>query len=673
MPPALPRRDILSPADDPARRNGGVAIQHGGSTISRPRADKKSKAAANPSRRQRWIGPAILFAAAIIAIAPLLVRGAARGGDFGFHFISWIDARQSILMGVLSPHWAYSPNFGAGEPRFLFYPPLSILAGALLGMVFPWSFVPLLFSILLLAATGLAVRALARETLPDGPATLAGCAAIFLGYPLFNLYKRCDYAEMLAAALIPLLLLFALRRRNQSGTFWQRTCDGSAAPLALVIAAIWLSNGPVGIMAAYLLAAIAFTCAVIEKSLVPPCPRRRRHRRRHGAGCLLSHPRHRRTQLGQHPVRFHPQPFCRGKQLALRPPRRSRHDLARLLLLWVSLVAVEMLAVAFVGAAILWMRGVIPGPRRWWLPLALIPPAVLFLLFPISHPFWNLPELRLLQFPWRWLVVLEAPMAICFAAAVWAKRKGLRIFLVAASAILFVAISLATSQIWFLDSSHFQASILESVREGAGVLGKPEYAPPGTRLPLIDHPIAAACLLDTPSASPQASANSAPTWDGQPASCSVTSWHEALLLSNPFLAAPPPYAEEDRRIIGVAAHPGYLILRLRAFPAWAVTVNGAPVTPKTERERGFLAVPVPQGNVQVTVDWTTTRDVVAGRLVSAAAVLLLTALYLFERKRWRLPFSPPLAAAEPIPPQPEAKPRTASRTPPRNAKPSRRK
>jgi hypothetical protein len=91
--------------------------------------------------------------------------------------------------------------------------------------------------------------------------------------------------------------------------------------------------------------------------------------------------------------------------------------------------------------------------------------------------------------------------------------------------------------------------------------------------------------------------------------------------------------QEQRRIVGVAEHAGYLILRLRYYPAWGVKVNGIPVTPRAERERGLMAIPVPQGKVQVSVDWTTTGDVVAGRWVSAVAFLLLTGLYAFERKR----------------------------------------
>jgi hypothetical protein len=269
-------RVILSSVDEartPSARDFRTPASHmdGGPIISRSRAGKQSKTTANVlSRPNRWAGPAIILVAAFIAMGPLLWHGSSSlGNDLRFHFISWIDARQGMSMGFLYPHWAYSPNFGAGEPRFVLYPPISWMAGAVLGMLLPWSVVPLVLSILLLAATGLAVRALARETMADGPATLAGCAAIFLGYALFNVYKRCAFAEMAGGFWIPLLLLFALRRRNPSGNFWDRAFDGSTAPLALIVAGIWLSNGPLGIMAGYLLAAVMLVSALMEKSLVP--------------------------------------------------------------------------------------------------------------------------------------------------------------------------------------------------------------------------------------------------------------------------------------------------------------------------------------------------------------------------------------------------------------------
>ena len=214
-------------------------------------------------------GPAIIVLASVVAVAPLLFIGPSCRSDFGFHLVSWMDAGRSLAAGIPYPHWANSPNFGAGEPKFVFYPPITWMMGAVLGMILPWSLVPFVLFVVLLAATGMATRALARMALEDGAATLAGCAAIFIGYALFNVYRRDDFSEMTGGFWIPLLLLFLLRRGNRAGNFLERTFDGSAVPLALVVAGMWLSSGPLGIMGSYLLAAVALVRAALEKSLAP--------------------------------------------------------------------------------------------------------------------------------------------------------------------------------------------------------------------------------------------------------------------------------------------------------------------------------------------------------------------------------------------------------------------
>lgn len=573
------------------------------------------------SRPNHLAGTAIILLAAVIAVGPLLMRGPACGSDFGFHLVSWIDAEHSITLGVPNPHWANSPNFGAGEPRFVFYPPLSWMSGAVLGIFLPWKIVPLVLFIALLAGTGLANRALAREVLADGPATLAGCSAIFLGYALFNVYKRCDFAELAGGVWIPLLLLFALRRRNPAGTFRERIFDGSAAPLALVMAGAWLSNGPVGLMSCYLLAAVALLSALLEKSLVPI------------ARAAIS------TAMGLALASIYLLPavwerswasiqyavtlshfLIENSWLFARhdDPGMFSHDM---LLHRVSWVAVVMVAIALGGLLVAWLRGTMPGERRFWLPLALIPLAILFLLFPISQPVWNaLPWLRLLQFPWRWLVVLEAPMAIFFASALWFDRRNLRIAVLALSAVVFAGITVAAGQQWFQECDSVEASLQKEIQGGIGVRGRPEYAPPGIHFAMVDRVVHPACLLDAPQAGAgQADTGSVPTWDGEAASCD-SNFQSAM------------YLPERKRIAGVAAHAGYLILRLRFYPAWQVTVNGSPVTALAERERGLMAVPVPQGPVTVDVSWTTTGDVIAGRWLTLAALLLVTLVYLRERK-----------------------------------------
>jgi hypothetical protein len=50
------------------------------------------------------------------------------------------------------------------------------------------------------------------------------------------------------------------------------------------------------------------------------------------------------------------------------------------------------------------------------------------------------------------------------------------------------------------------------------------------------------------------------------------------------------------------------------------------VTDLPKREDGLLAVPVLEGPVVLSVDWTTTPDVMAGRWISGISALIVLAL-----------------------------------------------
>jgi len=85
------------------------------------------------------------------------------------------------------------------------------------------------------------------DSISDGAATLAGCAALFSGYALFTAYERTAFGELAGGFWIPLLLLFALRDGGSKAPgrqfpLFRRALNGSAAPLALVVAGCWLSN-----------------------------------------------------------------------------------------------------------------------------------------------------------------------------------------------------------------------------------------------------------------------------------------------------------------------------------------------------------------------------------------------------------------------------------------------
>ena len=293
----------------------------------------------------------------------------------------------------------------------------------------------------------------------------------------------------------------------------------------------------------------------------------------------------------------------------------------------VSIIAAVMIAVALGGLLFSRLRNTLPAKLCWWFPLALIPQVVLFLQLHISLPVWNLlPKLRYLQFPWRWLVVLEAPMAIFFASAVWpsqSARRWQRFTVATVCALVFLGASAAAGKLFFqvCDSEDNVLAMGEVYRAGTGFEGAGEYSPIGADNSMIAVGLPAACLVDAPTTElgQGAQEDVNPVWSPGQHSCEAT-----------FAAA--TNLPQHLRISAVAPHAGYLILRLRNYPAWQVKVNGQPVSDLPRRNDGLMAVPVPQGPVDLTVDWTTTPDVLAGRRLSALAVLLLTGLWFMERK-----------------------------------------
>ncbi len=87
---------------------------------------------------------ALIFAA-LLVVAPFSIRGIACGHDLSFHMNGWMEVAQQWREGVVLPRWAAYANYGSGEPRFLFYPPLSWILGGMLGSLVPWLFVPVAF------------------------------------------------------------------------------------------------------------------------------------------------------------------------------------------------------------------------------------------------------------------------------------------------------------------------------------------------------------------------------------------------------------------------------------------------------------------------------------------------------------------------------------------------
>jgi len=175
--------------------------------------------------------------------------------------------------------------------------------------------------------------------------------------------------------------------------------------------------------------------------------------------------------------------------------------------------------------------------------------------------------------------------------------------------------------------------MLQVFASGEGFAGTDEYASLNSDDSLVPLGLPEACLSSSPAtALGQGSAGADLEWNPDQHSCEATfSAH----------AEPGKAAAEHLRVDADLAHAGFLILKLRRYPAWQVRVNGKTAPSFPARADGLITVPVGPGVNRVSADWIATRDVVQSRWLSLLALLALLAVYLGERR-----LSPPRLSSE---------------------------
>jgi hypothetical protein len=548
----------------------------------------------------RLLSLAALLLTTFAATALLLSRGPSCGHDFDFHLVSWLEVARSWHSGLIYPHWASSANFGAGEPRFLFYPPGSWMLGAALGTIVGWHATPWLFTAACLFCAGLAMRHFAQDWFNPLAATAAACLYIANPYMLFVAYERTAYGELMAAILLPLVLCFAVRSQPPIAAF------------AATIAGVWLINAPSGVMVCYALLWIALLRLRSERSWRAPL----RIAAATATGLLLA-------AFYLVPAAFQERWVEIAR--AVGPDMRFQdsflfhhsgepfHDAV---LHTASILACILFAAGF-ASILLWRDALRDRPLFW---LASFIPLVLVLLLPVSAPFWrHAPQLAYMQFPWRWLLVLAPIVALYLAGSIAHRARAA--WLTAVVAVLCTAsiVTCARPFHQYCDQEDNVSAQLALMQDGSGQEGTDEYTPHNADNAEVAQDMPEVRVLASPTAEePDSGKAENPEYQADPA----VDLHETITVTY--------WSAEHRAILVNAAAPGYAVFRLMDYPAWTIHRDGAEITRRPTRDDGLLTVPVPEGRSQIDIRWRTTPDIWIGRVLSLLGLCLFAGIWYRE-------------------------------------------
>jgi uncharacterized membrane protein len=547
----------------------------------------------------------LLFLAGVsgLAVMPFFRWGSPSGHDFEFHMCSWMDVLSQWQQGIFYPRWAVFAHWGYGEARFLFYPPGSWTLGAALGAILPWKVVPGAYCWVVLTAAGATMYALARHWLRPADALFAAAFYAVNPYHLLIVYWRSAYAELLAAILVPLslLCLMRLRRGGLRPILW----------LSLTMAGAWLANIPAAVMIHYSVAGIAALLAIQEKSARPLLKTGLAVLIGAGLASFFLVPAIYEQSWINIAALMSPGVTPRDNFLFTTIPDAD-HNRFNLL---VSVMASSAIA-AMVFAA--WsartsqdndpvtefrVKNDQIDPLSWMLLVAWGATAA-FMMFPVSNPLWKyLPKFRFVQLPFRWLLCLNAPLAVLLAAATdrsrlrstvksWAVRAIMYALLLT---VLFVAGQRIQPPWW--DLSGDIQEMADAISDGTGYEGTDEYVP------------ADADPYEINKALPQVSDENGSPIDVRKMEWGATEKHFDLRAD---------LAEN-------------LTLRLFNYPAWKVTVNGKPTQTMTSEVTGLMIVPVKAGENEIRVSFTRSPDRLKGEIISVVSLGVFAAIWIKTR------------------------------------------
>jgi hypothetical protein len=232
-----------------------------------------------------------------------------------------------------------------------------------------------------------------------------------------------------------------------------------------------------------------------------------------------------------------------------------------------------------------------------WLLLSAWGAGSALLLLSASNLLWqHLPKLRYVQLPFRWLLCMNAALAMLLAMA--AKRWTSRLL---ACAVLLAAVIFAGYRFqppWWEKASDIRAMDI-AVADGTGYEGTDEYVPAGADPYELNKSL------------PRVSDDR-----GAPVRGVMMAW-----------------GETEKHFTVDTAAPQDITVRLYNYPAWDVVVNGKLTPTRTADVTGLIIIPISAGENDVHIHFRRTTDRAVGNVVSLISLAVLVVAWAKTRPR----------------------------------------
>jgi hypothetical protein len=542
--------------------------------------------------RALWLGAlGVLLTSAVLVHAPgILFNVGVPNNDFDAHYRWAVQFGESLRDGDLYPHWMWRGNYGLGEVALLFYSPLFYYISGGVRFLTPntWEAMRIVF-VLSTLLTGFYGWRLLRLFANDGYA-LVGAVLLQWAPMIFMLFYYFDgFPWAVGFAALVALTFYAVR----PGAF-ERWVD---IPASLAIAALVLTHIVSALMAlicfsfmylwfvggshrdvwawrrtASWFVSAGFGLALSGFYLVPAI----------GSMGLISPEVWTTTYTPWNAFAF---PTWTTLIFGMR---------------WFSFQWMVP-AVALLGVlAATWhahhrehMSDRLGGALALMLVVSW---ASLLLASELSYPLWLLKTpLRMVQFPHRFIYVTSATGLVANLLALWdLPRAGQpllrKLALALPLALSFAATGLLSAKMLLIDGRphHLSVDTTELYR------GQPEYRLASQGRHWEDYYRA----------------------DGLAAECREKMLDCHALEANSRL--------QSWDVSG--AQPVKLRLPLFAFPAWQVTVDGAPVPDAVDPATGLIAIDLPAGGHRIAASWKRLGTERAGLVITALALIALAIL-----------------------------------------------